>query len=190
MSIKVNEILDAKGLACPMPVVKTKKKIDDLEPGYVLEVQATDRGSLADMKGWAKNTGHHYLGSREDGEVFYHYIRKAHPDETQEETDYPHVVNNDELKEKLGEGKKIKLVDVREPAEYTFARIPGAKSIPMGELEERLNELDKDDEIYVVCRTGNRSNMAAQVLDEKGYKNVTNVKPGMSEWEYETESDE
>jgi len=189
MSIKVNDVLDAKGLACPMPIVKTKKKIDELEPGHVLEIQATDKGSLADMKAWAKNTGHQYLGTTEDGDVLIHYIRKADPNETKEETEHGKVINNEELQKKLGGSENIQVVDVREPAEYSFARIPGAKSIPLGELENRVEELNKDDDIYVVCRTGNRSDMAAQLLNEKGYKSVTNVKPGMSEWEYETESE-
>ncbi|UCZ53561.1 sulfurtransferase TusA family protein [Bacillus shivajii] len=189
MSIKVDHVLDAKGLACPMPIVKTKKKVDELEPGQVLEIQATDQGSLADMQGWAKNTGHQYLGSKEDGDVLIHYIRKADPSEAKEETTYPHVINNDELEAKLKSGDDIKVIDVREPAEYAFARIPKAQSMPLGELDSRIKELNEDDDIYVVCRTGNRSNMAAQLLEERGFKNVTNVKPGMSEWQGETESD-
>ncbi|EBK2060038.1 sulfurtransferase TusA family protein, partial [Salmonella enterica subsp. enterica serovar Typhi] len=87
--IKANLTLDCKGLACPMPIVKTKKAIDQLESGQVIEVQATDKGSLADIQGWAKNTGHHYLGTVEDGEVLRHYIRKSRPDEMKEEKKHP-----------------------------------------------------------------------------------------------------
>ena len=53
--IKANLQLDAKGLACPMPIVKTKKAMSDLEDGQVLEVQATDKGSKADLKAWAES---------------------------------------------------------------------------------------------------------------------------------------
>ena len=61
--IKTNSVLDAKGLACPMPIVRTKKAMNGLEAGEVLEVQATDKGSTADMKAWAESTGHQYLGT-------------------------------------------------------------------------------------------------------------------------------
>ena len=56
--IKVNVSLDAKGLACPMPIVKTKKVMNELEAGQVLEVLATDKGSKADLKAWAGSGGH------------------------------------------------------------------------------------------------------------------------------------
>jgi rhodanese-related sulfurtransferase len=81
------------------------------------------------------------------------------------------------------------VLDVREKAEYAFKRIPGAVSIPLGELEEKADELTKDKNIYVVCRTGSRSDMAAQLLTEKGFTNVINVVPGMSEWSGDVESD-
>ena len=180
--IKANQILDCKGLACPMPIVKTKKAIDQLEPGHVIEVQATDKGSLADIQGWAKNTGHQYLGTVTEGEVLKHFIRKATPNEVKEEIKYPHIVSNDELQSMLAAGATATVVDVREPAEYAFNRIPGAVSIPLGELEDRIGELKPEDDIYVVCRTGNRSNFACQLLADKGFDKVKNVEPGMSEW--------
>ena len=80
--MKANVILDAKGLACPMPIVKTKKAMNNLEAGQVLEVQATDKGSKADMKAWSESSGHQYLGTIEDGEVLKHYLRKSSNDET------------------------------------------------------------------------------------------------------------
>ena len=54
MSIKADVQLDAKGLACPMPIVKTKKAMNDLVDGQILEVIATDKGSKADLAAWAK----------------------------------------------------------------------------------------------------------------------------------------
>jgi rhodanese-related sulfurtransferase/TusA-related sulfurtransferase len=184
-TIKVDQVLDCKGLACPMPIVKTKKMMEQLEAGQVLEMQATDRGSLADIQGWASRTGHSYLGTTEEGDVLKHYLRKADPEEVKEETKYPHVVQNDELQSKLGSG--VTVVDVREPAEYIFGHIPGAVNIPLGDLEQKVSELNKEDEIYVICRTGNRSDMACQTLAEQGFSNVKNVVPGMSQWQGDLE---
>ncbi|WP_027964402.1 sulfurtransferase TusA family protein [Halalkalibacillus halophilus] len=184
--IKVDYTLDAKGMACPMPIVKTKKEIDKIEPGQVLLVEATDPGSKADMKAWASRGGHQYLGTEEDGDVLKHYIRRASEEESSEETSFDNKTDNEGLKSKLNQDG-VTVVDVRESAEYAFGHIPQAKSIPLGELESRLDEINKEDEIYVVCRTGNRSDLAAQLLHEKGYTNVTNVVPGMSEWDGEIE---
>lgn len=180
--IKVDDVLDCKGLACPMPVVRTKKAVENLQAGQVLEVQATDHGSLADLKGWATRTGHQYLGSKEAGDVLHHYLRKADPDEQKEENRFADQIKNEELQGKLDDNNVL-ILDVREQAEYAFNHIPGAKLIPFGELEQRLDELDKEQEICVVCRTSNRSDMACHMLAEKGFSKVKNVVPGMSEWE-------
>ncbi|WP_134704421.1 sulfurtransferase TusA family protein [Ammoniphilus sp. YIM 78166] len=188
-AIKANKTLDAKGLACPMPIVKTKKAIEEIEAGHVIEILATDKGSTADISSWAKNTGHQYLGTVEEGDTLKHYLRKADPNEIKEETKYPHTITNEELQKKLEANETITVLDVREPAEHAFSRIPGAKSIPLGQLEERLNELNPDDEIHVVCRTGNRSDMASQMLAEKGFTKVKNVLPGMSGWTGAVEKD-
>lgn len=180
--ITVNKVLDAKGLACPMPIVKTKKEIQALEPGQILEIQATDKGSKADLEAWSKTTGNHYLGTIEDGDILKHYLRKADPDEAKEETTHPHTITIDELQEKIAGEEKMTILDVREPAEYAFGHIQGAKSIPLGELEERFKELEKDGDVHVVCRSGRRSDVAAQQLAEKGYT-TKNVLGGMKEWE-------
>jgi rhodanese-related sulfurtransferase/TusA-related sulfurtransferase len=184
-NMKANVILDAKGLACPMPIVKTKKKMSELEAGQVLEVQATDKGSKADIKAWSESTGHHYLGTLEEGDVLKHYIRKSSNDETIERK-HPNVVNNNELEKKIAASENIVVLDVRETAEYAFNHIPNSISIPLGELEKRTGELDKSKEIYVICRTGSRSDLAAQKLAEKGFTKVINVIPGMSQWSAKT----
>lgn len=180
-NLKANITLDARGLACPMPIVKTKKAMTGLEAGQVLEVQATDKGSKADIKAWAESTGHQYLGTLEEGDVLKHYLRKSSSDETIERK-HPNVVTNEELQSKLEANENMMVLDVRETAEYAFNHIPNAISIPLGELEARLNELNQDQTIYIVCRTGNRSDLAAQKLAEKGFSNVLNVIPGMSQW--------
>ncbi|MEI3604483.1 sulfurtransferase TusA family protein [Pseudogracilibacillus sp. SE30717A] len=184
--IASNYVLDAKGLACPMPIVKTKKAIQNLEAGEVIEVQATDKGSKADLQAWATSAGHDYLGTVENGDVLKHYLRKASGEEKLEKK-HPHVISNDELAEKLSSHEELIVLDVREQAEYIFSHIPKAKSIPFGELDNRLNELNAESPIYVVCRTGNRSDLAAQKLTEKGFKNVVNVVPGMINWKGKTE---
>lgn len=189
MNIKANEILDAKGLACPMPIVRTKKAITTLEPGQVIEVQATDKGSTADLKAWAGSTGHHYLGTIEDGEVLKHYLRKASEKETKEETKYENVIGLEELRNQVEGEAAITILDVREPAEFAFGHIPGAVNIPLGELDDRFAEIDQDKEVHVICRTGSRSDLAAQKLSEKGYKNIKNVIPGMTKWESSIEKD-
>jgi TusA-related sulfurtransferase len=77
MSIKADQTLDAKGLACPMPVVKTKKAMDQLESGQVLEIHATDKGAKSDLTAWAKSGGHELLEQSEDGDVLKFWIKKG-----------------------------------------------------------------------------------------------------------------
>lgn len=174
--IKSDVQLDAKGLVCPMPIVKTKKAMNNVEEGQVLEIQATDKGSVADLAAWSKTVGHQYIGSNEVDGVFYHYIRKGNPElsETAEKTFEATISNEDAVK------REGLILDVREAAEYAFGHIPGAKSIPMGELATRIDELDKDETIYVICRTGTRSDLAAKQLAEAGFTKVYNVLPGMT----------
>lgn len=187
MEINANSVLDAKGLACPMPVVRTKKAMKTVGPGQVLEVQATDQGTKADLKAWAESAGHQYLGTLEEGAILKHYIRKS-TEEEKGEINYPHIASNESLAEKLAAEENIVLIDVREAAEYAFNHIPKAINIPLGDLEERASELNKDDEIYIVCRTGNRSDFAAQKLTALGFSNVKNVVPGMSGWDGSTKN--
>lgn len=184
-AIQSDAKLDAKGLACPMPIVRTKKAMKDLQSGQVLEVEATDPGSKADMKAWAESSGHQYLGTLEEDGVLKHYLRKT-TDQEQAVLEYSDVCEPAELQKKLEAGESIIVVDVREAAEFAFCHIPDAVSIPLGELELRLSELDKEDRIYVICRTGARSDMAAKKLADSGFSRVVNVVPGMSGWSGQT----
>jgi rhodanese-related sulfurtransferase/TusA-related sulfurtransferase len=185
--IKTDQTLDAKGLACPMPIVRTKKAISELLPGQVLEIQATDKGSTADLRAWSDRTGNQYLGTIDEDGVLKHYVRKASSEELKPETSHPDVIENDELETKQANGENITILDVREEAEFMFNHIPGAVSIPLGELEARLSELKKEDEIYVICRTGSRSDFAAQKLAQNGFTKVWNVVPGICKWAGNTE---
>lgn len=76
-NMKSNLQLDAKGLSCPMPIVKTKKAIDTLASGGILEVQVTDKGALTDIPAWAKASGHTILDKFEDAGVITFFIQKA-----------------------------------------------------------------------------------------------------------------
>ncbi len=76
--IDTTETLDVKGESCPMPVVKTKAAVDGLGAGDVLEVLATDSGSMSDIDGWATNTGGVELLKQVEGDdVYRHYVRKT-----------------------------------------------------------------------------------------------------------------
>jgi TusA-related sulfurtransferase len=73
----IAKTLDASGLACPMPVVRTKQAIDELETGQVLEVISTDRGSLQDVPAWAASTGNTLLEKEDSGDRFRFLIAKG-----------------------------------------------------------------------------------------------------------------
>lgn len=85
-----------------------------------------------------------------------------------------------DLKERLDKGETLNLIDVREPNEYEADNI-GATLIPLGDLPYRLDELDglQDEEIIVHCRSGSRSAMAQQILEQNGFNNVRNVTGGI-----------
>lgn len=91
-----------------------------------------------------------------------------------------------ELEQKLTAGEKLNIVDVREDEEVVMGKIPGAKHIPLGQIPERLNELDKKEHYYMVCRSGGRSGNACMFLAQNGYQ-VTNMAGGMLAWEGEEE---
>ncbi len=75
--MNITKTLNAKGLACPMPVVRTKKAIDTINSGEVLEVLVTDKGALSDIPAWAKTGGHNILEQKTNEDVIYFYIQKA-----------------------------------------------------------------------------------------------------------------
>jgi tRNA 2-thiouridine synthesizing protein A len=69
--------LDAKGLSCPLPVVKARLEMDKLGSGDVLQVLATDPGSVADFENWTKMSGHELLSSSDAGGVYTYLIKKG-----------------------------------------------------------------------------------------------------------------
>jgi peroxiredoxin family protein/TusA-related sulfurtransferase len=78
VDIKPDQTMDASGLSCPKPVLKTKKTMDKLEDGQILEVITTDKGSVHDIPAWADKTGNTFLELKEEGgEKFTFYLKKG-----------------------------------------------------------------------------------------------------------------
>lgn len=75
-TVKSDKILDAKGLSCPMPVIKTKKALETVESGQILEVIATDPASKTDIPALLGRLGHDLIEIREEGGEIHYFIRK------------------------------------------------------------------------------------------------------------------
>ncbi|KQL52551.1 rhodanese [Heyndrickxia shackletonii] len=86
-----------------------------------------------------------------------------------------------EVEKLLEEGKKLNIIDVREVDEVVAGKIPSAVNIPLGFIELRMDELNKDTEYIMVCRSGGRSGRAAQLLESEGFQ-VVNMTGGMLAW--------
>jgi len=74
--IEIAQTVDAKGLSCPMPIVKTAQAMKALDPGAVLEVLATDPGSVKDFAAWCRSTGNELVEQSSDGAVYRFVIRR------------------------------------------------------------------------------------------------------------------
>lgn len=77
MSMQADQTLDAKGLSCPMPVVKAKKAIDELQSGQVLQIDATDKGAKSDLAAWAKSSGNELMEETQEDGVLKFWIKKG-----------------------------------------------------------------------------------------------------------------
>jgi sulfur-carrier protein adenylyltransferase/sulfurtransferase len=87
-----------------------------------------------------------------------------------------------ELKRKTDAREAFDLIDVREPFEYEIARIDGAKLIPLGEIADRTDQLQREQPIVVHCHTGKRSAQAVRLLQQRGFSNVYNLEGGIDAW--------
>ena len=93
-----------------------------------------------------------------------------------------------ELKKRLDAGDDIQLIDVRQPDENAFARIPGAKLIPLGEILNRMSELDQNRETVIHCKMGGRSARAIDALQRSGFKGeLKNLRGGITAWSNEVD---
>ena len=93
-----------------------------------------------------------------------------------------------ELKARLDAGDNIQLIDVRQPEEYAFAKIEGAKLIPLGELPSRVSEIDATREVIFQCKSGVRSARAVEFLQQTGFQgSVKNLRGGITAWSNEVD---
>src|SRR5437879_2534193 len=98
------------------------------------------------------------------------------------------VITASELKKLMDSGADIQLIDVRQPDEYAFAKIEGAKLIPLGEIFARMNELDESRETVFHCKMGGRSARAIEMLERAGFKgSMKNLVGGITAWSNEVD---
>ncbi len=70
--------VDCRKMSCPLPILKTKKAVDGIEVGQILEMIATDPGSVADMAAWSRQTEHELVYSEQQEKEYFFYVRKTH----------------------------------------------------------------------------------------------------------------
>ncbi len=73
----IDRVLDVKGFACPIPIVKTKLAFHGLTSGEVLEIHTTDKGSINDLTAWSKSGGHELLKHEVDSDIIKFWIKKG-----------------------------------------------------------------------------------------------------------------
>ena len=99
------------------------------------------------------------------------------------------VITASELKSKIDAGDDIQLIDVRQPDEYAFAKIEGAKLIPLGEIMSRKGEIDETRETVIHCKMGGRSAKAIEFLEQSGFKgSLSNLIGGITAWSNEVDA--
>lgn len=97
-------------------------------------------------------------------------------------------VTASDLKAEMTAGSDIQLIDVRQPDEYAFARIEGAKLIPLGEIVSRMKEIDPARNTVIHCKMGGRSARAIEALERAGFKGrLRNLAGGITAWSNEVD---
>ena len=98
-------------------------------------------------------------------------------------------ITSTELKQRLDKGEDIQIIDVREDNEVALARIPNSVHIPLGQVLNRMDEIDPDRETVVHCKMGGRSARAIDALQRSGFKGkLVNLKGGIIGWSNEVDS--
>jgi sulfur-carrier protein adenylyltransferase/sulfurtransferase len=93
-----------------------------------------------------------------------------------------------DLKKRIDAGEDIQLIDVRQPDEHEFAKIEGAKLIPLGQIVQRMDEIDENRETVIHCKMGGRSAKAIEALQRAGFKGkVSNLRGGITAWSDEVD---
>lgn len=179
--------LDARGLSCPMPIIRARKAMDSVAIGDVLEILATDKGAPADFRSWCLQTDQKFLDVVQEDGYFRLLIKKVVAQTREMSRIFPHEIRNADLADMISAGTAPVVIDVREEHEYQAGHIPGAMHVPIDQIDQGIPDVTPTTPIAVVCRTGRRSDYACQILDKNGYAKVQNVVPGMSEWTGPTE---
>lgn len=94
----------------------------------------------------------------------------------------PDEITPVEVQQRLARGDRLYLLDVREHEEYVEAHIPDSVLIPLGQLSRKLSSIPKDATIIAICRSGNRSGVATDMLRRAGYSDVLNLNGGILAW--------
>jgi len=90
-------------------------------------------------------------------------------------------IEANELADRM-EDNKPRIIDVREIREISAGTVPGAEAMPMASVPARMNELTREEELVVICRSGARSAQVCMFLQQQGYDNVYNLRGGMIAW--------
>jgi molybdopterin/thiamine biosynthesis adenylyltransferase/rhodanese-related sulfurtransferase len=108
----------------------------------------------------------------------------AHAEEPAQATDDGWEITVTDLKKRLDRGDNLTIIDVREPHEWQIANLEqyGSKLIPLGQIKERLAEINPDEEVMLHCKMGGRSAKAYEILKQAGYTKIKNVKGGITAW--------
>lgn len=88
----------------------------------------------------------------------------------------------DEVWQRLKQGEKLRIVDVREPYEFSSGHIPGAELIPMGQIPSSLDKFAPHEDVIFVCRSGGRSSQVCQYMRASGFEKIINMEGGMMYW--------
>lgn len=91
-------------------------------------------------------------------------------------------IQPEEIKARLERGESLNMIDVREPEEVALGMIPGAIHIPLGQIPERLDEIEQTGEIIIICRSGYRSERACEYMTHLGIQGLKNMEGGMLAW--------
>jgi len=197
--------VDAAGLACPGPLNALIKSLETLPENKKLKIYATDPGFKASVEAYAKlneavkliSLGKEegkLVATLEKGITTYEEIeapvkpeKKTRKQLRAQGTPALSGISANELYERLdSEEPPTILIDVRTPQEYNgrTGYIKNSKLMPLGELMYNIDALEqyRDDEVVVICHSGSRSMMAAQLLVKSGFKDVRNLTGGMLIW--------